>query len=517
MKNSVFLFLFIITNYCAFGQKNITLLSHKPYPMQLSNVWGITNDGQQYALVGTKYGLSIVDINDPTNPNELYELTADSSIWREVKTWNHFVYTSTEGGGGVLIVDIANLPGSINHHHWQGSDGSVNRVHSLHVDEFGYLYLYGGDYGNRGCRIFDLNADPMNPTYVGEYQAKYIHDGEVRNNIMYASHIIDGELAIVDVSNKANPVLMGITTTPSQRTHNTWLSDNDSICYTTDEATGGFVCAYKVCDAANIEELDRWQSYNGAVSMPHNVIVKNDFLIVSYYKEGVFIVDAHKPDNLVTVGYYDTSPLTASPGATGCWGAYPFPNNNLIIATDMQAGMFVLEANYQRASYLEGNVRDSAGNSIIGATCSIVGTLEAAVSSLSGEYKMGIADSGMYDIEIISADCGSKIIPNVHLRNGEVEILNVIMPCGTPTSIDDNTINAIITYDNNNEIINIENIENRNYHKTIQLINATGAIVTSINNENRTTQINCKNYPSGLYFVEVKTNKNRLIKKIILQ
>ena len=70
----------------------------------------------------------------------------------------------------------------------------------------------------------------------------------------------------------------------------------------------------------------------------------------------VTIVDAHRPDNLIETGYYDTSPGSSGNGYNGCWGVYPYFSNSLIAASDIEEGLFILQPDYQRASHLEGSI-----------------------------------------------------------------------------------------------------------------------------------------------------------------
>ena len=89
-------------------------------------------------------------------------------------------------------------------------------------------------------------------------------------------------------------------------------------------------------------------------------------MVQSYYTYGVTIYDVSRPDNMVEVGHYDTSPFTGD-GFFGAWGVYPFFDSGRLIISDIEEGLFVLDPTYVRACWLEGNVRDaqtaSAGRS----------------------------------------------------------------------------------------------------------------------------------------------------------
>ena len=72
------------------AQLNIELLGQLEYADQLSNLTGWADGaGNEYAIVGTYDGTSIVDITDPTSPVEVQFIDGNNSIWREVRTWDN--------------------------------------------------------------------------------------------------------------------------------------------------------------------------------------------------------------------------------------------------------------------------------------------------------------------------------------------------------------------------------------------------------------------------------------------
>jgi hypothetical protein len=125
-----------------------------------------------------------------------------------------------------------------------------------------------------------------------------------------------------------------------------------------------------------------------------------DFLLTSYYNEGVTIVDAARPANLVEVGNYDTNNLSGS-SYDGTWGVYGFlPSGNLILS-DMTLGLFVVKPTYKRAAYLEGTILDaSTGLAIPNASIEIVSNSKIKFSGLDGTFKTGTVDTGMINVNI---------------------------------------------------------------------------------------------------------------------
>src|SRR5690606_10272829 len=293
---------------------NISFLSNLPYQNdELANIGGWTSpSGVEYALVGTTSGLSIVDVSNPSNPVEVVLVPGPNSQWREVKTYDHYAYVTTEGGGGLQIVDLSQLPNAAPAIDWTGNgaiSGQLNSIHSLHIED-GYVYLHGSNLFQGATVIADIATNPLSPNYVGHTPGAYVHDGYVRGNYFYACHIYNGDFTIYDISNKANPVPVGVKVTPGNFTHNSWLSTNSQYLFTTDEVSDSYLTAYDVSNPSNITELDRIQITPGSGSIVHNthIIQKNggDFAVTSWYKDGVVITDVTRPDNMVNVGWYDT-------------------------------------------------------------------------------------------------------------------------------------------------------------------------------------------------------------------
>ena len=94
--------------------------------------------------------------------------------------------------------------------------------------------------------FLDVDANPTNPVYLGEWSDEYIHDGMVRGDTMYAGCIYSGKVFIVDVSNKNNPITIGQHATPNNFTHNAWVSDNGDYVFTTDEKSDAYLTAYDI-------------------------------------------------------------------------------------------------------------------------------------------------------------------------------------------------------------------------------------------------------------------------------
>jgi len=388
--------------FLANAQSQINLLDNLTYPSKtLNDIWGYSSGGNEYALVGLTDGLSVVDVTNPANASEVQFQSGINSTWRDIKTWGNYAYVSNESGNGVEIFDLSGLPGSMTNSFWTGNNGvNFQTSHNLYIDEFGILYVFGANYGVGGAIMADLTANPTNPPVVGTYNTRYCHDGYARNNILYSAEINDGLFSVIDVSNKSNPVVLATQLTTNEFTHNTWLSDDGTHLYTTDEIDGSEVGAYDISNLGNIQRVDGNFSSPSANTSPHNVHVLNDCLITSWYTDGVTVVDAKVPSILVEVGYYDTYTQGGGGGYNGCWGAYPFLPSGNILATDQVNGLFVLEGGCPCAVRLTGDITDSVtGNPINNATVTFNGLASAnTTSNIVGYYGTGTPNSGTYSV-----------------------------------------------------------------------------------------------------------------------
>ncbi|MBL7883517.1 MAG: choice-of-anchor B family protein, partial [Bacteroidia bacterium] len=423
---------------------NVTLQAHLPYTgYTCANICGyVDTANNEYALVGSSQGLSIVNVTNPNTPISVFQHTGPTgsqALWQEIKVRGKYAYVTTEAGGGLQIFNLSTLPNAsgITMHSYTGDGtiaGQLNSIHALHI-EGNYAYLYGSNLFNGGAIAVNL-TDPWNPIYEGHYSIgvsnndSYVHDGYVRNDTLYAGHIYTGRCSVVDFTDKANPIELANFNTPNNFTHNTWLSSDSKTLFTTDEVDDSYLTSYDISDIGNITELDRIQSNPGSNSMVHNTHIisvgGNDYAVTSWYKDGFTIVDAGRPHNLIQVANYDTYSGTGG-GSVGAWGVFPYFPSGTIVVSNINEGLFVFSPNYVRACYLEGNVTDSiTGLPISNASIEILTTTAFDNSKLSGEYATGVpSPGGTYSVQYSKAGYVTKIISGISLSAGQVALQDV--------------------------------------------------------------------------------------------
>ncbi len=427
------------------GNLNMTLLGQLPYTQDLNDIWGYVDSvGNEYAIVGTRTGTSIVDVSNPATPIEKAFIPGPSSTWRDIKTWGHYAYVTHDSysgtSQGLLIIDLSDIatnPSPTFFTYFPQALGStLDRAHNLYIDENGICYLFGANNGVGGAILLDVDANATAPPVIGTYNEYYLHDGMARGDTLWGGAIYQGEIVVIDVSNPAmisNNI--GAAATPDAFCHNGWISQDGTHVFTTDEVQGAYVAAYDVTNLANITEVDRIQPEPNNGVIPHNTHVKGEAIYTSWYTSGAIVHDVTYPYNIIRVGQYDTSPLSGG-GFNGCWGLYPFAPSGNLYASDIEGGLFILGYTETQACYLEGTVTDAGTTMPIAtATIELLNTGVSKPSDLSGFYATGLATAGTYDA-VYSAPGYIADTFQVVLSNGVLVTQDAALSSVGSTSID---------------------------------------------------------------------------------
>ncbi|HHG85687.1 MAG TPA: choice-of-anchor B family protein, partial [Bacteroidetes bacterium] len=260
MRNNLLSLVLVLFAQLGFSQAslNLTLAGHINPPSDLNDVWGYVDgiNNKEYAICGVMAGGEIiVDVTNPSSPQIVQTLPGISSTWRDLKVWGSYAYITNESGNGLRVIDLSNLPNSVLYK--DTIIHGMNSAHNLYIDN-GFAYVVGPDIANGGMVFLDL-SNPWHPAYAGEYNTHYIHDVYVRNDIAYAGELSNG-LTLINVANKSNPVILANRQYQGNFTHNTWLNDAGTVCFTTDEVSAGKITAFDISNLNNIDLLDEIQS-----------------------------------------------------------------------------------------------------------------------------------------------------------------------------------------------------------------------------------------------------------------
>lgn len=506
------------------SNQNISLLARVEYDVELSDVWGYTDEtGREYALVGLEDGTSIIDLLNPRLPIEIAKIPGGNSLWKDIKTYQNRAFVVGEYPQGMQIIDLTSLPDTLketDYTYWNTSNPQVGRIgacHNIYIEEkTGIAYLSGCISNGSGVIMVDIK--PEIPVYLGKTNSGYSHDVFVRNDTIYSSDIDDGVFTIIDVTDKNVPITLANQNTPSRFTHNTWLSDNGKTIFTTDEVNDAPIASYDISNLSDIQLLDRFypDGTRGTGLIPHNVHVKNDFLITSYYAEGIIITDASRPNNLMQVGRYDTYDGPNN-SFYGTWGAYPFFESDIILASDIENGLYILAPNYVRATFFNGLVKDKitdkpiSGVQIEGINRGV--TVLESTTGINGDFEIGTTQTGNLNITFSKPSYQSKTI-TIRFEQGEIITEAIAL---TPLDSTDNTtslesLNLLSNFEATpNPFITDTHIKFSMATSIKQaqfvLTDITGQVITRINLEKSIGQILIKEeLAAGIYFGQIHAN-----------
>ena len=353
---------FSLLAFASIGQssQNITLLDHwendtllpsEQHNNTYNETWGFVQGGVEYGVIGSTWGTHIFDLTDPSNINEVVSIQGAYSdtfvVHRDYHDYQGYLYIVCDEGQGIStlkIVDLQYLPDYTVTVY--SEDSLFSRSHNIFIDTLNAkLYSCGGD-NNQGVTVYSL-ANPEIPAQIGEESLSFpSHDIFVRNDTAYVNNGTSG-LLIYDFTDAANPVLIGSLTDYPQKgyNHSGWLNEDGSVYVLADETHGKDLKILDVSDFSDITILDTISSQiNHQNSMPHNVMVNGGNAFVSYYFDGLVIYNISDPSNPYISGYYDTS---TEPHANwtyrGCWGIYSFLPSGIVLASDMQNGLYVFD------------------------------------------------------------------------------------------------------------------------------------------------------------------------------
>ncbi|MFQ6616124.1 MAG: choice-of-anchor B family protein [Fidelibacterota bacterium] len=346
----------VLTGQQEYDSWHMGMVARMPYP-SCSDVWGYTDEnGHDFAVFGISEGTVIVDVStNPSEPVETGLISGAYSGWRDLKTHGDYLYVTNETGGGLDIIDLTDPWNPTLAKRYSG----FTTAHNLFIAD-GFAYIVGSDVGSGGIRILDLQ-DPLYPEEVGSWETTYIHDIYVKNDTAYACGIFNGDLHILDVSDKSDIQTLAVLDYDDYGTHQVWTTEDSRYIITADEFNGGHVKIWDAADFSNITLVGEYQV--GENKSVHNVFVRGDKLFVSYYVFGTRVVDISNPADPQEVAYFDFYP--GSSGIySGNWGVYPFTASGLIYSTSMSGqGFFIL----QYPLYVEfshephGDTEDSVG------------------------------------------------------------------------------------------------------------------------------------------------------------
>ena len=367
----IYFFLFALlpfaVNAQSYASQNVNMIGHwwnptqdpEPvYGIQYQGVWGWvdTTNNREYAILGASDGTYFIDVTNPAVPVvcDFVPATHGDLIWHEIKSYGKYCYIVSDDNppNSFIIADMSYLPDSV---HVVRNDNTIfERCHTIYVD--GTTLWCGSVTGDNNSfyysmAAYDLSVDPTTPTLIRSLNQDYatpstVHDMFVRNDTVYASGGYDG-LYIYNFGATFQQIGVLTSYPESGYNHSSFLtSDGNTLIFMDEVPAGKGIKSIDVSNMGNITVNQVFRSNVG--NTPHNpYLIGNNILIGANYTDGVQIFNISNPSAIYRSGYFDTDTLINYPNYSqayhGCWGAYTDLPSGLLLAADMQNGLFILD------------------------------------------------------------------------------------------------------------------------------------------------------------------------------
>ena len=335
-----------------------------------NDVWGWTDPvtGVEYALVGERQGLAIVDLSDPTVPflAAFMPTQTTASTWRDMKVYADHAYVVSEANGhGLQVLDLNQLrelsefPATLEPTTWLDT---FSDAHNVIIDEgSGLLYAVGTNLAGGGIVAFDL-SDPVSPVLVGDYsEAGYTHDaqGVVYNgpdSDFAGKSIIFGananKLAILDATDPSDIATVSITNYDYSYTHQCWLTEDHKYLLLgdeLDEQNQGMNTRTLVFDVQDLSDpVLIGEHFSELTAIDHNQYVVGNLLFQANYSAGLRMLSLTDvaAGELTEIGYFDVDPTTDAAQFSGSWSTYPYFESGTVVVTSIEDGIYVVRPKF---------------------------------------------------------------------------------------------------------------------------------------------------------------------------
>ncbi len=371
--HNILIFCFFCIQFSFSQGFNMVKKGHILIPGQEYNdVWGYErNNGQKFAVAGTRQKTLIYNVTDCSNPFLVFEHTDGfSSIWRDYKTYGNAIYATADQSPynqGLQVINMDTYAVTYYNTHFL-------RAHNIYVDTaHARLYVAGSNSVNAGLIVFDI-SNPLVPVHLQNIFINvlmgapslntYVHDVYVKDNIAYTSNGSVSRMIELDVSDLNNVQILASYVGPSGYNHSSWRSEDGNYVYEALEVPKGLPINIYQKDEENDNIFVKIGDFKdplefpvSSTNRPHNPFVHENKLYISYYEDGVQVYDLSNPAAPSRIAYYDT--YTANNGTGygssssfhGCWGVYPFMSTGCILATDIETGFYTLELDLPQVSW----------------------------------------------------------------------------------------------------------------------------------------------------------------------
>lgn len=356
-----------------FPCRNVDLLAHLPPSLiggQVNNdQWGWTDPqtGVEYALIGARDGMVVLDLSTPTAPRYVGKLATAgiASAWRDLKVYQDhvFVVADYNRNHGMQVYDLNGLrainPGPVALQETAHYSGFAN-AHNIAINEAsGFAYAVGSETCAGGLHMVDIH-DPDQPQGVGCYSEDgYVHDTQC---VIYHGPDLDyqgrelcfnssvSQFTVVDVTDKTQPKRVGaLTVDGTFYIHQGWLTADQHYLLFDDEMDETFGSNNTRTYVVDMRELDAPRLvdiYTSALpAIDHNLYISGTYAYEANYTTGLRVLDIQDIDRgkLHEAAFFDTVPENDLAVFNGAWTAYPYFRDGKVVISTLDRGVFIVK------------------------------------------------------------------------------------------------------------------------------------------------------------------------------
>ena len=380
----------------SFACNNIDLLAHMPLnefssrPSAANDIWGHVdlNTGDEYALIGLRNGIAVVNVTNPEDPQEVGTISGLNASWRDIKVyqyfdrtinaWQAYAYATIDGTTDyVTIINLNQLPNSVS---LVEKNRVVSQAHNVYITNVDHtlntalpgltpsLQLVGSNKFSGAFHSYSLKTPATLVALPNSsFGSGYTHDGASINitdsrkesqcnatgdNCTVFIDFNEKEMKLWNITDTSATTLLGTgeyndVAKSDQYVHSGWGTEDKQHIFLHDEfdeKDGGLnstVRIFSIADLNNPTQVGQWTGPTRAID--HNGFVRGNRYYMSNYERGLTVLDITDPENPVDVGFFDTYTPSNNAGFNGAWGTYPFLPSGNILVSDIGSGLYILK------------------------------------------------------------------------------------------------------------------------------------------------------------------------------
>jgi len=281
-----------------------------------------------------------------------------SDAVQDVKSLDGRLYAAT-AFQGIVVFDISEpaAPGIIGQHHVFIDDESpenFENIHNIFMSPQGHIvYAINQSPADSDLRIIDF-SDPESPNEVGRYglstDTGFVHDVNViekDDRLIAFLNYWDSGLHILDVTDPGSISVLSLVEWDGIRSHSGWpFALDDSLYFVhTEEGFDRHLTILDITDIENPEIISRF-STRANLSV-HNVQVVDGIAYVSYYIDGLRVVDLRDPEEPKEIGHFDTVAASDEIAIMGQGAFGVRVVDGTVFISDMQTGTYAFQVDVE--------------------------------------------------------------------------------------------------------------------------------------------------------------------------